>query len=1303
MKASISTVTRGWLLLSVGALLTAATSIPHAETITWDNLAGGSWNSDINWNPLDVPDEAGEDALIADDGSSYIISLNMSPSLDSVSFLNPGATLNLSSQTLSLLTASGLTNAGLIQANSGNGTIAGSVLNQPGGVIQTLNSTHLSLTGPTVTNNGVITINPLGGSGSSNLYITDNISLDGNGELRLVTSGQINDAEIETSEGFVLTQQANHQILGAGTIRGEFINYGTVTADETGHTLSLALTSKINHGTMSAAADCILSVGDITVAQGPTGMFIGDEGTVKLLGGAIITGGGFSSNGTGAVQTVSGTVTLTDVENAGLFNLLHASAVNLHGTETTNTGTIILNPNGSSSNSILRFSENVTLMGNGELQMVAASHLNDSQISSIVDMVGTNGPGHTIRGAGTISASLINEGLISGDATIRPLLLNTNPKTNRATMQAVDGGQLTIDGCEVTQDPGGEILADNGVVNVLTGATITGGELRAVNGGEFDFTDGIVYLNDLSNNALCGLRGGATARITGQIINNGTFVLNSNLSSSNAFLIADNNTTLPGSGTVRMQVNNSVGDAVINSAADVTITQGADHSIRGTGTISAALISEGIVSADSSFYQLKLTDQPKINRGEMRTETDATLWISSCEVTQENAGRIVADSGMVTLGGASIAGGTLNTENGGHIRCQSGYSDLTDVVNNGSLQISGSNGITVYGDTFTNEGLIEINYANQSSNAALIFGEETTLNGSGEILLETGSTDTNDASIKTIGNALVTIGPDQLIHGSGSLSGRMINQGTILADFAGTTDLDCDSDSLVNQSLMRAENGGDLTLRSGELINQAMITAIDTSRVLVDAGTLTNAGDLLLLDESTLRIVGGQVINENLITAGELGRIHQTAGIVFNHGTIRAEASGTILIDSGSYRSDGLTDVIAGGSYWSDRMSVSGHYTGSTLKGGTWRVEAGGEMRLIGCNTQTLQAGVVLSGAGSMIYSDNSTTDALAGLNKIETGGFLEIQNGRDFTTAGDLANEFGGVSVGEACQLTVQGAYSHTGNVWSLHGLMQVDGTFSSTAALIELQGGILSGSGTVADTVMSTGWVEPGSPIGALTVASDYSQTGAGTLHIMLGGTDPGESDQLIVDDLADLGGTLIVQSIESYTPQPGDLFTVLTCGSRVNQFDVTAGAPGYGLTYEVNYYADRVEIEIVTDLSAVPDTGIPDEIEETDENEDPPLAGQLPQAIQLYSLPAGNGVTTIRLELPGAAEIDLRVFDLNGRQLAELASERAEAGIHDYTWRGTSATGQRLPSGIYLISSRVRSGDGLVRRTARIPLIW
>ena len=63
-----------------------------------------------------------------------------------------------------------------------------------------------------------------------------------------------------------------------------------------------------------------------------------------------------------------------------------------------------------------------------------------------------------------------------------------------------------------------------------------------------------------------------------------------------------------------------------------------------------------------------------------------------------------------------------------------------------------------------------------------------------------------------------------------------------------------------------------------------------------------------------------------------------------------------------------------------------------------------------------------------------------------------------------------------------------------------------------------------------------------------------------------------------------------------------------------------------------------------------------------------------------------TQVRYTLPTAQRVDLDVLDVAGRVVATLASGVQDAGIHEVRWNASSARGQRLPNGLYLVRMRL-----------------
>lgn len=70
-----------------------------------------------------------------------------------------------------------------------------------------------------------------------------------------------------------------------------------------------------------------------------------------------------------------------------------------------------------------------------------------------------------------------------------------------------------------------------------------------------------------------------------------------------------------------------------------------------------------------------------------------------------------------------------------------------------------------------------------------------------------------------------------------------------------------------------------------------------------------------------------------------------------------------------------------------------------------------------------------------------------------------------------------------------------------------------------------------------------------------------------------------------------------------------------------------------------------------------------------------------------------TTVRYDLPVAADVGLAVFDVSGRRVADLVRESRPAGTHAVAWDGREASGARAAPGLYIV--RLTAGDQAVAR--------
>jgi hypothetical protein len=289
------------------------------------------------------------------------------------------------------------------------------------------------------------------------------------------------------------------------------------------------------------------------------------------------------------------------------------------------------------------------------------------------------------------------------------------------------------------------------------------------------------------------------------------------------------------------------------------------------------------------------------------------------------------------------------------------------------------------------------------------------------------------------------------------------------------------------------------------------------------------------------------------------------------HGTGRTIANGTLLMPtstSGRRDLDGRRLENNGTATWSGRVIYAYH-------GGVIQNNASGTLELTAddrfmmwCNytvTQTnlqkcfrdgaqpqfINAGTVRKTTGTGLlrlwYQPPNSDDPLC-------GGTVEHDNKDQncpvlFTNSGTVEARSGTLSFGN---------YTQTGGSLTLAG----GNVGAMSGATIMLNGGMLSGAGTVEGALHNNARVNVGGTPGTLTIKGAYTQTSAGVLNVELAGNTTGTFDQLVVQGRATLAGTLNIAPINGYVPAKGQTFAVITYTSRSGNFATVSN--GYTITY-------------------------------------------------------------------------------------------------------------------------------------------
>ena len=68
--------------------------------------------------------------------------------------------------------------------------------------------------------------------------------------------------------------------------------------------------------------------------------------------------------------------------------------------------------------------------------------------------------------------------------------------------------------------------------------------------------------------------------------------------------------------------------------------------------------------------------------------------------------------------------------------------------------------------------------------------------------------------------------------------------------------------------------------------------------------------------------------------------------------------------------------------------------------------------------------------------------------------------------------------------------------------------------------------------------------------------------------------------------------------------------------------------------------------------------------------------------------NPTTKIKFSIPKMGNVEIKVYDILGRELVELVNEDFSAGSYSVTWDGKNDYGSQVPSGVYIYT--IRSGQ-------------
>jgi hypothetical protein len=337
-----------------------------------------------------------------------------------------------------------------------------------------------------------------------------------------------------------------------------------------------------------------------------------------------------------------------------------------------------------------------------------------------------------------------------------------------------------------------------------------------------------------------------------------------------------------------------------------------------------------------------------------------------------------------------------------------------------------------------------------------------------------------------------------------------------------------------------------------------------TDNVCVDVGTTLPliTSDVTI---SNLEVSQGDVIVDEPGSLTVTNAVTSTAAIALNGATLTAgsiDISGqgniagsqdTSTIDSAAFQLQGGNASVISQNGTLTFTHAPLNLTNNTLSGGVWIAQSSGVIQMPG-DIHTLDAALILSGAGPSYFVDASNANAVGSLTKITANGGLGIGSGASLTTTAPL-QALGNISFTGSSAALTSGALTASGEV------NMDSGAGVITAPTVTLtKTGQLSGAVKIKGNLVNNGKLQTGSPLADAAagghvftqVMGRYTQTSTG--HFA-----PTIIDNVVrtlqVSGVATLNGGLTFNG----TGPVGTSFTLLTAASRTGKFtSFTFGSP-------------------------------------------------------------------------------------------------------------------------------------------------
>jgi hypothetical protein len=828
--------------------------------------------------------------------------------------------------------------AGVVRTGIGGGGTAIHDLTNLG-VFRIPNNLGIATSG-SIINNGTIEFRSAGNL--TDMYVTEDLTFSGSGSVDM--NNRLPNRVLDSAgyRGFVVTNVGPHTIIGSGQLGVNTLDIvnqsgasilargsGTLNIDPGATVTNLGTFGAVDGGKLFLSSGTFIMTAP-AIAQ--------DGGEIYLNGGSFT--GTFGSEGTGVcyINTAGGSTILTNLTNTGQLNLPN----NLNATATgtlTNNGTISMLSAGNLTDIYL--GSDLTLNGSGTLGT------SNSTQNRILDAAGNRGfvlrNSSTINGAAQIGLNTIDvinqaAGVIEASGSAGILFDPATFLVNEGAIRA--GAGSTVEFRAATYTFTTPVTALNGGRVAFNGGTFSGrvttegtGVCEVVSAGSSTAFSNLINLGriDLLNN-----RGVVWLNT---IDNRGTFNMASAGNATDVYI--NSNVSLVGGGTISMS-NNLANNIYDNAGNRGFIFTNVSNTITGAGRIglnTLAIVNEPAGSIIATLSQGIDFDPASTftNNGVLRAETGSLLRFLA-GTYQFNAPAIAGDGGLVFLNAGTFSG-VVDSEGTGEVRA-GGFTTsalLTDFTNLGTLALPNDLDFSITG-SIVNHGTIAMRSGGNATDF-LVVGNAT-LSGTGSVTM---SNNAQNNFYDAAGNRGFTFTIAQPIVGAGRIGINTINivnspQGRIESTSSAGISIDA-STTFANEGELRA-SGGNIGVQPAAFTNTGSIIA-DAGRLIQFTGTtllqtagVTIANGEVQVDNDIFNLQGGLIIGSGRVDS----TVNNTAGLVSPGNSTNDTPSFAVLTIEGNFNQSetGETLIELGGPTLGteyDRVAVTGvANTGGVLR-----------------------------------------------------------------------------------------------------------------------------------------------------------------------------------------------------------------------------------------------------------------------------------------------------------------------------------------------------------------------------------